>query len=221
MSKQHIRWNASSLLLRLFVASLCCCCWCVVREQRWRWRCTLLRAMARLQDLVLFLLLQFSWRSFLRQSFFWNSFYCLVCGFLQESENGLSCCFFLPVFTSASCFFFLSILFCVFSRFFWALLATRMCCGVPFLLIYFGHMNVLRSAVLIFSLWRSENRLMMPWTMASMGWGNCEDWIHAVCVCVRADEGTVHLQNGPQTQDSIIPVLTLSEVCWIFCYSWD
>jgi hypothetical protein len=28
-----------------------------------------------------------------------------------------------------------------------------------------------------------------------------------------ADEGTVQLQNGPQTQDSIIPVLTLSEVC--------
>jgi 4-amino-4-deoxychorismate lyase len=39
--------------------------------------------------------------------------------------------------------------------------------------------------------------------------------LHSVAcngAAARSDEGTVHLQNGPQTQDSIIPVLTLSEV---------
>ncbi|CAM6016253.1 unnamed protein product [Sphagnum balticum] len=39
--------------------------------------------------------------------------------------------------------------------------------------------------------------------------------LHSVAcngAAARSDEGTVQLQNGPQTQDSIIPVLTLSEV---------
>ncbi len=44
------------------------------------------------------------------------------------------------------------------------------------------------------------------------GIGRIED---TVCLCIRADGETEQVQNQPQTQDTIIPVLTLSQVCGI------
>lgn len=44
------------------------------------------------------------------------------------------------------------------------------------------------------------------------GIGRIED---TVWLCIRADGETEQVQNQPQTQDTIIPVLTLSQVCGI------
>lgn len=44
------------------------------------------------------------------------------------------------------------------------------------------------------------------------GIGRIED---TACLCIRTDGETEQVQNQPQTQDTIIPVLTLSQVCGI------
>lgn len=49
------------------------------------------------------------------------------------------------------------------------------------------------------------------------GIGRIED---TVCLCIRADGETDQVQNQPQTQDTIIPVLTLSQVCGISLIRW-